>query len=121
MHIPGHLSLSLAVVVALGGFTLVAGTAEAGRYCTGSCDSYVDRASVPPPPPRYAHHDVRVHGHVVRKRRVHRERRRARHLKPTGPIHMPGRTRFCSDHVEWHGHLGIRRCVHVRNDLLGHH
>lgn len=33
--------------------------------------------------------------------------------------HRRGYTKFCSDHVRWSGHVGVRRCVLVRNDLLG--
>ena len=67
-----------------------------------------------------AHVGVVVHVPVVRHRVVHvpvvrRKRVRAAH----GPVHLPGRTRYCRKHLERHGHVRIRRCVHVRNDLVG--
>ena len=56
--------------------------------------------------------------------RIHRKRRHVRrgagyiHTRRYGRVSLHGRTKFCSDHVEWHGRRGIRNCVWVLNSLL---
>ena len=120
-----------------------ASPASADRYCSGAtCDSYVvtphrplyHPSTVITPPhvvhrprlvhrPRVVHRPAVVHPRHVRRThvpRVHVDSVPSLHPQP-GPVHLPGRTRFCSDHVEWHGHSGIRDCIQVRNDLLDRH
>ena len=85
--------------------------------------------------------DARVH--VLREPKVRRHRVKRRHVRRTHArrahasrasvrgatprrlyapnTHMRGRTRFCSDRVERAGHVTFRRCVQVRDDLLGRH
>lgn len=53
----------------------------------------------------------------VRKRRVVR-RGNYIHTRRYGRVSLHGRTKFCSDHVEWHGRRGVRNCVYVLNSLL---
>ena len=80
--------------------------------------------------PRHVRHLRRAKRHHVRRAKVRRAKRHhvrrvpVRRAKPrrlyAPNTHMRGRTRFCSDHVERAGRVTFRRCVQVRNDLLGH-
>ena len=133
----------LALLAALASLIAIA-PASAGRYCTGSCDSYIvvpESSHMPEPvivervwKPRRAHRRVIVRQRHVKRHRVAKRRhyRKRRHVRRTRTRSLPaklyapntrmhGRTRFCSDHVERHGHTKIRRCVQIRNDLLGRH
>ena len=137
--------LSLLAMLACLASLIAVAPASAGRYCSGSCDSYIvvpQRSHVPEPmivervwKPRREHRRVivrerRVKRHHVKRRHVSKRRhyRKRRHVRRALPARlyaphtrMHGRTRFCSDHVERYGHTVIRRCVQVRNDLLGRH
>ena len=59
----------------------------------------------------------RGHGHKLR--RGHRGRLAGMiYSHRYGYVSLHGRTKFCSDHVEWHGRRGVRNCVWVLNSLL---
>ena len=68
----------------------------------------------------------RAHGVRRRAAKRHRVARRYKvrrggayiHTRRYGRVSLHGRTKFCSDHVEWHGRHGVRDCVWVLNSLL---
>lgn len=73
--------------------------------------------------PQRAHPVVRAHPvrRVKRVRRAHPRpvvRGRYIHTRRYGRVSLHGRTKFCSDHIEWHGRRGMRNCIYVLNSLL---